>query len=371
MPEKKHIEYPIGFNIQSQKLINISDVINENKKDIICLDCNESFIAVRNHQTPHFKHKPNTKCEGNFETYIHWVTKEVFKEIKEIEIPEIEIKNLTSKQKEQLENKINNLIKSNLPLNRHSELKANLKQQMSESRVFQIEKLSIDAKKDAYLPYLELGAYFNSVTKIMRMGVSGFKLENQLSKFKKEPLLEKQGKIADTLKKNQSVIVQISKEPISNKGAKVTTDLSFAGRFLVLLPFSSKVNISKKIGNPETKKRLRDLVKEIKPTNFGMIIRTVAEDANDDDLRADLKELLRKWDTFYTNLKSAEPVRKLLSEDNRLRSLLRDMINESYSQIVCNDKPIFDDIKSYFNAVDPSKENLIKAVSKVISPFRT
>lgn len=144
MPEKKHIEYPIGFNIQSQKLINISDVINENKKDIICLDCNESFIAVRNHQTPHFKHKPNTKCEGNFETYIHWVTKEVFKEIKEIKIPEIEIKNLTSKQKEQLENKINNLIKSNLPLNRHSELKANLKQQMSESRVFKIEKLSIE-----------------------------------------------------------------------------------------------------------------------------------------------------------------------------------------------------------------------------------
>jgi len=221
--------------------------------------------------------------------------------------------------------------------------------------------VAIGAEKDAYLPYLELGPHFNSVNKLMRMGVSGFKLDNRLNRFKPESLLEKQGKIADVLKKNQSVIVQISKEPISNKGAKITTDLSFAGRFLVLLPFSSKVNISKKIGNPETKKRLRELAKEIKPKNFGLIIRTVAEDAADnDDIRADMDELLKKWDTFYTNLKSAEPTRKLLSEDNRLRSLLRDMINESYSQIVCNDESIYNDIKSYFKAIDPSKENLIK-----------
>ncbi len=220
--------------------------------------------------------------------------------------------------------------------------------------------VDINAEKDAYLPYLDLGAFHNSVNKVMRMGVSGFTMQGQLSKFKKEPILEKQGKIADILKKNQSVIVQVSKEPISNKGAKISTDLALAGRFLVLLPFSTKVNISKKIGNPETKKRLRELVKEIKPRNFGMIIRTVAEDAQDQDIRADLEELLKKWDTMYANLKSAKPVKKLLSEDNRLRSLLRDMINESYSQIVCNDPSINEDIKAYFKGIDPGKASLVK-----------
>lgn len=144
MPGKKHIKYRIGFDIETEKLINILDVTNEKKKDIICLECKENFISVRNHQSPHFKHKSNTKCKGSFETYIHWITKEVFKAIKEIDIPEIEIKNLTEKQQEKLKYEVNNLIKNNLPINRRSKFRANLKQQMSESRVFQIENISIE-----------------------------------------------------------------------------------------------------------------------------------------------------------------------------------------------------------------------------------
>lgn len=220
--------------------------------------------------------------------------------------------------------------------------------------------VNINAEKEAYLPYIELGPHFNSINKIMRMGTSGFKLENRLDRFKKEPLLEKEGKVADVLKKGQEVIVQITKEPISNKGAKVCSELSFAGRFLVLIPFSTKVNISKKIGNPENKKRLRVLVKDYKPKNIGMIIRTVAEDANDEDIKADLDNLLKKWDNFYNNLKNATAPKKLLSEDNRLRSLMRDMINESYNQIVINDTEIHDNLKDYFQAINPKMANIMK-----------
>lgn len=220
--------------------------------------------------------------------------------------------------------------------------------------------VNINADKEAYLPYIELGPNFNSLNKIMRMGVSGFKLQDRLSKFKKAELLEKEGKIATVLKKGQDTIVQISKEPISNKGAKATGEISLAGRFLVLIPFGYKVNISKKIGNPETKKRLKNLVKEIKPKNMGMIIRTVAEDATDDELRHDLNSLLVKWDHFYDNLKSAKSPKKLLSEDNRLRSLMRDMINDTYQHITINDESIYNDLKDYFKAISPAMAGLMR-----------
>lgn len=229
--------------------------------------------------------------------------------------------------------------------------------------------VSIDAEKDAYLPYLELGMHFNSLNKLMRMGIGGTKLPDRLDKFKNEALLEKQGKIADALKKNQHVIVQIEKEPIANKGAKITTEISLAGRYLVLLPFSSKVSISKKLGNPETKNRLKDLVREIKPTNFGMIIRTVAENASNDELKADMNALLTKWDKIYDGLKAAQPVKKLLSEDNRMLALVRDMINESYHQIICNDEAMAEGIRDYFKEIAPGKESMVKSYNGKESIF--
>lgn len=141
---KKYIKYPIAFHKQSKKLIDISDVTNENKTDLICLECRESFVAVRKHQTPHFKHKPNSKCYGDVESYIHWVTKEVFKEINEIELPEIFIENLTDNQSEKLDNQVNSLIKKNVPENLHFKFKKGLKKNISESVIFQIEKVETE-----------------------------------------------------------------------------------------------------------------------------------------------------------------------------------------------------------------------------------
>jgi len=141
---KSYIKYPIAFHKQSEKLINISDVTDANKTDLICLECRENFIAVRKHQTPHFKHKPNSVCKGNVETYIHWVTKEIFKEINEFELPEIFIDNLTDNQREKLDNEVNNLIKKKVPENLHLKFRKDLKKNISESGIFQIEKIEIE-----------------------------------------------------------------------------------------------------------------------------------------------------------------------------------------------------------------------------------
>ncbi|WP_421808762.1 hypothetical protein [Flagellimonas sp.] len=141
---KNYIKYPIAFHKQSEKLIGISDVTDENKTELICLECKENFVAVRKHQTPHFKHKPNSKCKGNVETYIHWITKEVFKEIKEIELPEIFIHNLTENQREKFNNQVNLLIKHNVPENLQIKFRKNLKKNISESGIFQIEKIETE-----------------------------------------------------------------------------------------------------------------------------------------------------------------------------------------------------------------------------------
>ena len=111
------IKYPIAFHKQTESLVNISDVTDDNNRELICFECKGNFIAVRKHQTPHFKHKPNSKCEGNVESYIHWLTKEVFKEITEMEIPEICKDDLTFNQREKLDNQVNRLIEKHVPEN--------------------------------------------------------------------------------------------------------------------------------------------------------------------------------------------------------------------------------------------------------------
>lgn len=141
---KTYIKYPIAFHKKSEKLVDISDVTDENKKELICLECKESFVAVRKHQTPHFKHKTNSKCKGNVESYIHWVTKEVFKKIKEIELPEIFKDNLTDTQREKLNNKVNSLIEKQVPKNLHLKFRRDLKKNISENGVFQIEKIETE-----------------------------------------------------------------------------------------------------------------------------------------------------------------------------------------------------------------------------------
>ena len=152
--------------------------------------------------------------------------------------------------------------------------------------------------KDAFLHYLDLGLQFHSYEKYLKQVTSDRKKLYPITKASMMPDLEKEGTVANVLKQGQEVIVQIGKEPISTKGPRLTCDLSFAGRFLVLIPFNDKISVSQKIKSSEERARLKQLVQSITPKNFGVIVRTVAEGKRVAELDAELKLLLQRWENM-------------------------------------------------------------------------
>ena len=137
--------------------------------------------------------------------------------------------------------------------------------------------VDVGYERDAFLHYLDLGSHFNSYQKYLKQVQSDRKKLFPFSKASKQPELEKDGSIQNVLKTGQEVLVQIVKEPISTKGPRLTGEISFAGRYLVLMPFGDKVSVSSKIKSGEERSRLKQLMHSIKPKNCGVIVRTVAE----------------------------------------------------------------------------------------------
>jgi ribonuclease G len=220
--------------------------------------------------------------------------------------------------------------------------------------------VDVGHEKDAFLHYLDLGPQFESLQKFTRILRSSQPKEYSLTKEHIEPDINKAGKIADIVKRSQQLLVQITKEPISNKGPRLTSELSLAGRFLVLMPFDNAVSISKKIAKQEERKRLKDAVNAIRPVNFGVIIRTNAEGENIDDLQNDLKDLLGKWQEMCEQLKSATPPQKVLGENDRTLTLVRDLVNDSFTAIHTNDLFLANKIKAYLRSKSSELENIVK-----------
>jgi ribonuclease G len=185
----------------------------------------------------------------------------------------------------------------------------------------------------------------------------------RLDKFNPEPDIDKHGKITQQLAKNQVIPVQIVKEPISTKGPRLSCELSLAGRYLVLVPFSNAVSVSKKITSSEERKRLLRLIQSIKPENFGVIIRTVAEGKDVAELDRDLRNMVKTWEEGMTRLPVANPRDKVIGELDKTSSLLRDMLNESFDNVHVDDKKIFEDVKSYVHNIAPDKEKIVKLYS--------
>lgn len=220
--------------------------------------------------------------------------------------------------------------------------------------------IDIGYEKDAFLHYLDLGPQVSSLNKFTKFALTGKHPSSDLGRFKNEPDINKFGKISQVLTKNQKILVQIVKEPISTKGPRLSCELSLAGRYIVLVPFSNAVSISKKITNSDERKRLLRLISSIKPENFGVIIRTVAEKKEVAELDRDLRNLVDKWKYGVKNLKKAKPKEKVIGEMSRVSSLLRDVLNESFDSIVVDDKTIFDELKLFTKEIAPGKEKIVK-----------
>lgn len=214
--------------------------------------------------------------------------------------------------------------------------------------------------KDAFLHYLDLGPQAASLNKYVKMVQTGKQTTSNLMYFKLEEDIPKNGKINNVLSSGQNILIQIAKEPISSKGPRITTELSLAGRYIVVVPFSDRVSVSQKIGDAEERNRLKLLIQSIKPKNFGVIVRTVAEGKSVAELDSDLKDLMNKWNQCFENLKHAQPPLKALGEIGRIHSILRDLMNESFNSIHVNDEPTLVEIKDYLKTFAPEKEKMVK-----------
>ncbi|MGF1639052.1 MAG: ribonuclease E/G [Cyclobacteriaceae bacterium] len=220
--------------------------------------------------------------------------------------------------------------------------------------------IDIGYEKDAFLHYLDLGPQVSSLNKFTKLVAAGKNIPYNLKGFRTEPDINKLGKISQVLTKNQQILVQVVKEPISTKGPRLSCELSLAGRYIVLVPFSNAVSVSKKITSADERRRLVRLITSIKPEGFGVIIRTVAESKDVAELDRDLRNLVNNWTEGMKILKGAKPRDKVIGEMSRVSSLLRDVLNESYDSVIVDDKQIYDEVRTYIQQIAPDKEKIIK-----------
>lgn len=155
------------------------------------------------------------------------------------------------------------------------------------------------------------------------------------------------------LTKGQEIIVQITKEPVGKKGVRVTSEVSLPGRFLVLLPFDGKIGISKKLSNFREKRRLRRIIRPILPPGFGVIVRTVAQDRDEEALRQDLESLLETWREIEKKVKSETPPALLYKDMATTSSVIRDLFTDAVDRVVIDSKKLYKEIHSYVELVSP------------------
>jgi len=220
--------------------------------------------------------------------------------------------------------------------------------------------VDVGYSKDAFLHYLDLGPNFASLNKYVQDVASKKQRTSTLKGFKFEDEINKEGKIAEQLISNQHVLVQIAKEPISTKGPRLSSELSIAGRYMVLVPFSNRVSVSQKIRNQEEKDRLKRLIKSIRPEGFGVIVRTVAVGKKVADLHADLSELMEKWDSCFQKMKSAKPPKRVLGEISRSSAMLRDLLNKDFNHIYVDSTETKKELVTYISSIAPGKEKMVK-----------
>jgi len=220
--------------------------------------------------------------------------------------------------------------------------------------------VDIGDSKEAFVHYLDLGLYFNSYDEFVKKSNQNTNLSDLYGNIAIGPALSKDGRIDNVLKVGQIVVVQITKEPISTKGSRLTAEISLAGRNIVLLPFAQKVSVSQKISSREEKRRLESLVGNILPKNYGAIIRTAAEGKNAAVLIAELKSLIEKWESSWKTIARRKTVGLLFTEYSRTTTILRDLLNESFTNIYVNDEKIYEETKKYISLISPEQEKIVK-----------
>ena len=219
--------------------------------------------------------------------------------------------------------------------------------------------VNIGHEKDAFIHYLDLGPQFTTLDKVVKALTSNkrcAKFEN----LRLDKALPKNGKISECISSGQQILTQIAKESISTKGPRLTCDISLAGRNVVLIPFSSKIFISQKIRSNEERKRLKRIASDILPNNFGVIIRTAAMGHPSEDIEADILSLIRRWDKVLAGIRNNSGPALILNEESRTTTIIRDLLNGSFSNIYVDDPTVCEEVREYIRTIAPEKEKIVK-----------
>jgi len=221
--------------------------------------------------------------------------------------------------------------------------------------------IDVGYKKYGFLPYTSLSKYFTNYSNF----IHDIRDNNnvKLSTYRLDEILDKDGNISDIISENQNILVQIEKEPISLKGPRLSTSITLSGKYFVLLPFSNEVHISKNITDNKEQERLINFVNSSRPNNFGVIIRTAAEGLDDNTLSDDLTQLLKKWGTALTKLKNANIGDKIISEDNKIITIIKNMLSTPLDTIYIDDEALYIQIKNFIISEHICNEKILKLYS--------
>lgn len=219
--------------------------------------------------------------------------------------------------------------------------------------------VNVGHEKDGFIHYLDLGPQFASLHKLAGQ-LANRKKVSDFSALRFEKSLPKNGKISEYIATGQTIVVQIAKEAISTKGPRLTSDISLAGRNVVLIPFSNKISISQKIRSSEERNRLKKIAQGVLPNNYGVIIRTAAVGKGVEDIEQDISSLIQKWEQALQNIRTQTPPSLLLGEMNRTTTIIRDLLNGSFSSIYVDDQAVYEEVRDYINTIAPEKTKIVK-----------
>ncbi len=224
--------------------------------------------------------------------------------------------------------------------------------------------VDVGYEKDAFLHYLDLGPQFSTYAEFLNEAFKDKRRVPSLSRMKLLPDIPKQGTIQSVIQPGQQLLVQIAKEPISTKGPRLTTELSFTGRYMVLMPFGDKISISQKIRSTEEKIRLRQLIGSIKPKGFSVIVRTSAENKRVAELNHELRTLLKNWEEAVAKMQRSKSPALIYEEDSRAVSVIRDLFSPNFESIHVNHAETFTQIQNYVSLISPENRDIVKLYAK-------
>ena len=220
--------------------------------------------------------------------------------------------------------------------------------------------VDVGHEKEAFLHYLDLGSQFRTLQTYVTKAVSDKRRLPAMTKTQRQPEVGKEGQIAEVLKVGDTLLVQVSKEPINTKGPRLTAEISIAGRNIVLIPFADGVMVSQKIKREAERQRLKQLLMSIKPAGFGIIVRTVAEDKRAAELDNELRLLVERWEQTVKTLQQKEPVSLVSEEMGRTLGIIRDVLSPDFTSIQINDREIYDEVRNYLQLIAPESAKIVK-----------